>query len=74
MTEDFILSGIVRGMNHVLTHRHLHVDCYELVSNVSLSIEGYIRIPLNELDAYPMSRLIHILFEKYSDMGLFQGR
>lgn len=74
MTEDFILSGVVKGLSHVLTHRHLHVDCYELVSNVPLSIEGYTRIPLNELDAYPMSRLIHILFEKYSDMGLFQGR
>lgn len=61
------ISLVARDVKHVLTHRCLHADCYEVcVSNLPV-LQGYISVTLSEMGDYPVSRLVEILFEHYHD-------
>lgn len=72
LSAAFSLSGgasfrnICRGLKHVLTHRRLHINCYELHLPEDIVPEGYIVVPDSRLDEYPFPRLVDILFEKIS--------
>lgn len=63
--QDIFIQNICKGLKHVLTHRRLYVDCYEMNLNSDFHIEGYVSIPLEEMETYPMPRLIHIIFDRY---------
>ena len=47
-------------MKHVLSHRILYASLYEIVLDAD-HIEGYMRIPLNDLDNYAFPTLHHKL-------------
>lgn len=58
--------NICKGLKHVLTHRRLHIDCYELRLPVDTVPEGYAIVSEGQLDSLPFPRLVDILFDKSS--------
>ena len=50
----------VFNVKHVLSHRILYASLYEIVLDAD-HIEGFMRIPLNDLDNYAFPRLHHKL-------------
>lgn len=65
--EEMSIRLVASGVKHILTHRKLIADCYL----VSLSPEccpqlpqDFICIPLEEIERYPLPRLVQILLER----------
>lgn len=54
-----------RGVKHVLSHRVIWANFYEVVLPADTrSFESYLRIREEELDSYPVSRLVSLFLEK----------
>ena len=65
-----LVSGGLRGirclrkqMKHVLTHRVLMVDAYEVYVEAPVLLDGYILVETSDLCNYPVSRLVEKIFE-----------
>lgn len=63
--QDMNISVELINKKHVLSHRILYANFYK----VEIKMEGsglkpYIKIPLNEIEKYPVPRLVHIYLEK----------
>lgn len=57
---------VLRNVKHVLSHRVIYANFYEVVlPDTSRSFSGYQRIRAEDLEQYPVSRLIHAFLEKY---------
>lgn len=55
-----------RDVKHVLSHRILHVNFYEIIlSTDSHSFSGYEKIRISNINQYAIPRLIHAFLEKY---------
>ena len=53
------------GMKHVLSHQILHVNFYRVqLEQVGKGLDSFLRVPIDRLEQYPVSRLIHISWEK----------
>ena len=53
------------GMKHVLSHQILHVNFYRVqLEQVGTGLDSFLRVPIDRLEQYPVSRLIHISWEK----------
>lgn len=62
----FQLRLLRRGVKHVLSHRVLHANFYELLlPEDSSSFPGYQKVRTEELEHYAVPRLIHAFLEKY---------
>ena len=58
--------SILRNVKHVLSHRVIYTNFYEVVlPETSQSFSGYQRIRTEDLEQYPVSRLVHAFIEKY---------
>lgn len=58
--------SILRNVKHVLSHRVIYTNFYEVVlPETSQSFSGYQRIRTEDLELYPVSRLVHAFIEKY---------
>lgn len=64
--ETPVVRSVLRNVRHVLSHRVIHTNFYEVVlSENSRSFSGYQRIAAEDLEHYPVSRLVHAFLEKY---------
>ena len=64
--EVFEVRSILRNVKHVLSHRVIYTNFYEVVlPEVSQSFSGYQCIRTEDLEQYPVSRLVHAFIEKY---------
>lgn len=64
--EKPVVRLLQQGVKHVLSHRVLHANFYEiLLPEGSRSFPGCQKVSLEELDRYAVPRLIHAFFEKY---------
>ena len=55
-----------RGVKHVLSHRVIYANFYEVVlQEDTRSFAGYQKVNRDDLEQYPVSRLIHAFLEKY---------
>lgn len=62
----FQLRLLQRGVKHVLSHRVLHANFYELLlPEDSPSLPGYQKVRTEELEHYAVPRLIYVFLEKY---------
>lgn len=52
-----------RGVRHVLSHRVIHANFYEVVLPGTAEWPGYLRVPVADLDAYALPRLVHAFLE-----------
>ena len=59
-----IFKLLTKNYKHVLTHRILHVDCYEVFIENEVGLEKYIKIKQAEIEEYPVHRLMQLFFEK----------
>lgn len=60
------VRSVLRNVRHVLSHRVIHTNFYEVVlPEDSRSFSGYQRIAAEDLERYPVSRLVHAFLEKY---------
>ena len=58
--------SILRNVKHVLSHRVIYTNFYEVIlPETSQSFSGYQRIRTEDLEQYPVSRLVHAFIEKY---------
>lgn len=63
--EDVKVKVQISGLKHVLSHQVLFVSFYKIEIKKAVSeLSDYISVPLDELEKYPVSRLIHIYLEK----------
>lgn len=54
------------GVKHVLSHRIIYTNFYEVVlPEDTMSFKDYMRIDINDLEQYAVSRLVHAFIEKY---------
>ena len=53
-----------RGVKHVLSHRIIHANFYEVLLPESSVFPGFLRVPVADLDAYALPRLVHAFLEK----------
>lgn len=61
-----VVRPVLRNVKHVLSHRVIYANFYEVVlPDTSRSFSGYQRIRAEDLEQYPVSRLIHAFLEKY---------
>lgn len=60
--QDFLFSTIALNLTHNLTHRCLHIDCYQLSTEHLPEIQGYIRVAKHELNRYATPQIITQLF------------
>lgn len=64
--EEFEVRQVMRNVKHVLSHRIIYTNFYEVVlPETSRSFSGYQRIPIADLEQYAVSRLVHAFIEKY---------
>lgn len=64
--ETPVVRSVLRNVRHVLSHRVIHTNFYEVVlPENSRSFSGYQRIAAEDLERYPVSRLVHAFLEKY---------
>lgn len=64
--ETPVVHSVFRNVRHVLSHRVIHTNFYEVVlPENSRSFSGYQRIAAEDLERYPVSRLVHAFLEKY---------
>lgn len=61
------VRAVLRNVKHVLSHRVIYANFYEVVlPENSRSFAGYRRVAVDELEQYPVSRLVHTFLEKYA--------
>lgn len=61
-----VVRSICRNVKHVLSHRVLYANFYEVVlSEKTKSFSSYLKIKTNELEQYAVPKLIHAFLEKY---------
>ena len=53
---------IAKGLKHVLTHRRLWIDCYQLKVDRLPEIEGYLRVPKSERNTYATPKIVTTVF------------
>lgn len=58
--KEATVRQLCKNVKHVLSHRILYASLYEVALNAN-HIEGYMRIPLNDLDSYAFPTLHHKL-------------
>lgn len=58
--KEAMVRQLCKNMKHVLSHRILYASLYEVTLDTD-HIEGYLRIPLNDLDSYAFPTLHHKL-------------
>ena len=58
--KEATVRQLCKNVKHVLSHRILYASLYEVALNAD-HIEGYMRIPLNDLDNYAFPTLHHKL-------------
>ena len=64
--EVRMVRTVVRGVKHVLSHRVIYANFYEVVlPDNSCSFPGYQRVAVDDLSHYAVPRLIHAFLEKY---------
>lgn len=54
---------LARGVKHVLTHRQLFADFYYVNVSKPLAYKDYTPVRLGDIDAYPVPRLVKMLYE-----------
>ena len=60
------VRSVLRNVKHVLSHRVIYANFYEVVlPENSRSFSEYQCIGMEDLDQYPVSRLVHAFLEKY---------
>ena len=60
------VRSILRNVKHVLSHRVIYTNFYEVVlPETSQSFSGYQCIRTEDFGQYPISRLVHAFIEKY---------
>ena len=61
-----VVRSVCRGVKHVLSHRVIYANFYEVVlPEDTKSFSSYLQIPQEELGRYAVSRLVHAFLEKY---------
>ena len=64
--EKPIIRVLCREVKHVLSHRVIYVNLYEiLLSEDTKSFGKFLKIRNEELSQYPVSQLVHTLIEKH---------
>lgn len=64
--ETPVVRSVLRNVRHVLSHRVIHTNFYEVaLPENSRSFSGYQCIAAEDLERYPVSRLVHAFLEKY---------
>ncbi len=64
--EVRIVRTLLRGVKHVLSHRVIYTNFYEVtLPDNSGSFSGYQQVAVEDLDRYAVPRLIHAFLEKY---------
>ena len=64
--EEPLVRLLQRGVRHVLSHRVIHANFYELTLPAgSRSFAAYDRVRVGDVDRYAVSRLVHAFFEKF---------
>ena len=60
------VRSVLRNVKHVLSHRVIYANFYEVVlPENSRSFSKYQCIGMEDLEQYPVSRLVHAFLEKY---------
>ncbi|MBR5804225.1 MAG: A/G-specific adenine glycosylase [Bacteroidaceae bacterium] len=63
--ERPVFRSLLRGVKHVLSHRVIWANFYEVVlPEDTRSFSSFLRIREEELDSYPVSRLVSLFLEK----------
>lgn len=66
--EQPVVRSVCREVKHVLSHRVIYANFYEVtVPEESASFGGFRKIKAEELGQYAVSRLVHAFIEKYVD-------
>ncbi len=64
--EFLLLRSVCRDVKHVLSHRVVYANFYEIVlPEDSTSFSTYLRVKIEDLEHYAVSRLVHAFLEKY---------
>ncbi len=70
--EQLSVSVALTGVKHVLSHQIIYASFYQIdLSEMPQLPDTYQQIDMNELEKYPVSRLIHIYLEKL-DLDLLE--
>lgn len=63
--EDRVVRTVLRGVKHVLSHRVIYANFYEVTLPAdSNSFPGYQRVAMEDLEHYAVPRLVHAFLEK----------
>lgn len=64
--EEPVVRSISRNVKHVLSHRVIYANFYEVVlPENSTSFSTYQKVKIEDLEQYAVSRLVHAFLEKY---------
>lgn len=64
--ENPVVRLVINNLKHVLSHRIIYADFYEVtLPEETHSFSTYRKILKADLEQYAVSRLVHIFFEKY---------
>lgn len=64
--EPITVRTVCREIKHVLSHRIIYANFYEVtLPEGSEAFNTFLRIDLNDLERYAVSRLMHLFIEKY---------
>lgn len=64
--ESLQLRSVCRNIKHVLSHRVIYANFYEVVlPESSTSFSSYLHVKIEDLEHYAVSRLVHAFLEKY---------
>lgn len=62
--QNFVLTPQKENIKHVLTHRIIWADAYNIKFDYSIpTLEGFLLVPPSDLDSYGMSRLQQLIIE-----------
>lgn len=57
------VRSVATGVRHVLSHRVIHAECYEIeLSDPEFKLPGFLRIPEEDFEKFPVSRLVSRFF------------
>ena len=64
--EPLSIRLLQKNVKHVLSHRIIYTNFYEMiVPDDTMSLEGYLRVAVDDIEDYAVSRLLHAFLEKY---------